>query len=68
MVEPGKNPTRESLLSAATHLDETNNPFVLPGISLRTSSGDRYPLDQVQFVRYHAGVWRQFGPVLTARP
>jgi branched-chain amino acid transport system substrate-binding protein len=64
----GKNPTRESLLNAATHLNETNNPFVLPGISIRTGPGDRYPLDQVQMYRYHAGVWSAFGPLLSARP
>ena len=29
----GKNPTRASLLKAATHLDERNNPFLRKGIA-----------------------------------
>src|SRR5919202_3741143 len=28
----GKNPTRESVMRAVTHLNERNNPFLLPGI------------------------------------
>jgi branched-chain amino acid transport system substrate-binding protein len=64
----GKNPTRQSLMTAATHLDERDNPFLLPGISIRTGPGDRFPLDQVQLYRYHAGVWHAFGSLLSARP
>jgi branched-chain amino acid transport system substrate-binding protein len=64
----GQNPTRQSLMDAATHLNETTNPFLLPGISVRTGPNDRYPLDQVQAYRYHAGVWQAFGPILSARP
>jgi branched-chain amino acid transport system substrate-binding protein len=64
----GKNPTRQSLLAAATHLSETDNPFLLPGVSIHTGAGDRYPLDQVQLYRYYAGVWHAFGPLFSARP
>ena len=63
----GRNPTRQSLLTAATHLDEKANPFLLPGIVVRTGPNDRYPLDQVRMYRYHAGVWRVFGSLLQAR-
>jgi branched-chain amino acid transport system substrate-binding protein len=64
----GKEPTRQSLMNAAAHLSETANPFLLPGVSIHTGAGDRYPLDQVQMYRYHAGVWHAFGPLLSARP
>ena len=63
----GRNPTRQSLLTAATHLNEKTNPFVLPGIVVKTGPGDRHPLDQVQMYRYHAGVWHVFGPLVEAR-
>ena len=63
----GRNPTRQSLLKAATSLNETNNPFVLPGIVLRTSATDRFALEQVQMYRYTKGVWRVFGPIVGAR-
>jgi hypothetical protein len=62
----GVNPTRQSLLAAATHLNEKTNPFLLPGIVVKTGAGDRHPLDQVQMYRYHAGVWHVFGPLVRA--
>jgi hypothetical protein len=64
----GKNLTRAGLLQAATHLDERNNPFLLPGIVASTSPTDRYPLDQVALYRYSKGVWHTIGPLVTARP
>jgi branched-chain amino acid transport system substrate-binding protein len=63
----GRNPTRQSLLAAATHLKETANPFLLPGIVVKTAARDRYPLEQVQMYRYHAGVWRVFGRLVAAK-
>jgi branched-chain amino acid transport system substrate-binding protein len=63
----GRNPTRESLLHAALNLNEKTNPFLLPGIVVKTGPGDRHPLDQVQMYRYHAGVWHVFGPLIQAR-
>ena len=56
----GKNLTRESLLRAATHLDETN-PFLLPGVRIQTSPNDYYPMDKVKLARYHGAHWQFFG-------
>jgi branched-chain amino acid transport system substrate-binding protein len=63
----GKNPTRASLLKAATSLNESNNPFLLPGIVARTSPTDRFALEQVQMFRYTKGVWQVFGPLVAAK-
>lgn len=63
----GRNPTRKSLLTAATHLRETTNPFLLPGIVVKTGAGDRYPLEQVQMYRYRGNTWQVFGPLVAAR-
>jgi branched-chain amino acid transport system substrate-binding protein len=63
----GRNLTRESLLKAATHLNESDNPFLLPGMVLRTSPTDYYPMDQVQSYRYHNGLWTPQGPLVQAR-
>jgi len=63
----GRNPTRKKLLAAATHLTSTNNPFLLPGIVVKTGNGDRFPLDQVQLYRFTKGVWRTSGPVVSIR-
>jgi branched-chain amino acid transport system substrate-binding protein len=62
----GRNPTRESLLRAATHLDEVN-PFLLPGIRVRTSPSDYYPIDKARFVRYGNGQWAYIGKLVAAR-
>jgi branched-chain amino acid transport system substrate-binding protein len=62
----GKNLTRESLMKAATSLNERDNPFLLPGVVVKTSSTDRYPLEQAQLYRYHGKVWREFGPLQSA--
>jgi branched-chain amino acid transport system substrate-binding protein len=64
----GRNPTRESLLRAATSLNEATNPFLLPGIVARTRPTDRFALEQVQLYRYaRGGVWQVFGPLVPAR-
>jgi branched-chain amino acid transport system substrate-binding protein len=61
----GRNPTRDSLLRAATHLHETN-PFLLPGLPVRTSPSDYFPIGATYLVRYVHGVWTPAGkPVST---
>ncbi len=62
----GANPTRESLLHAATHLNEVN-PFLLPGIEIKTSPTDYYPMKKAKFVRYTHGLWVLFGKLVDAR-
>ena len=63
----GKNPTRESIMRAATHLNVRNDPFVLPGIAVRTREGDHFPLDQAKLERYHNGHWVAFGGLFRVR-
>jgi branched-chain amino acid transport system substrate-binding protein len=63
----GKNPTRASLLKAATHLNERNNPFLRKGIVVRTSPSDYYPIDQVQLQRYKKNHWVPIGGLVSTR-
>ena len=62
----GRNPTREGVLRAATHLSETN-PFLLPGVRIQTSPSDYFPMDKVKLARYRGTHWRYFGKLVTAR-
>ena len=62
----GKNPTRQSLLTAATHLNEVN-PFMRPGIAIQTSPTDYYPISKAQLVRYDKVHWVAVGSLVTAR-
>ena len=64
----GKDLTRESLLRAATHLDERSNPFLQPGIVIKTSSTDYLPFEQMRMFRYHNGRWTPFGGLVSVRP
>jgi branched-chain amino acid transport system substrate-binding protein len=60
----GKRLTRAGVLRAATRLDERANPFVLPGIVVRTGPRDRFPIAQATLQRWQDGRWVQFGPLL----
>ena len=40
----GKNLTRDGLVTAASNMSLPKNPFLLPGIAIRTSSTDHFPL------------------------
>jgi branched-chain amino acid transport system substrate-binding protein len=62
----GKNPTRASLLAAATHLNEVN-PFMRPGIKIATSPSDYYPISKAQLVRYDKVHWVAVGSLVSAR-
>ena len=63
----GRNPTRESLLRAATHMNEHTNPFLLPGVAVRTTPRNYFPITKARMVRYRGTRWVLFGPLQTAR-
>jgi branched-chain amino acid transport system substrate-binding protein len=63
----GKTPTRASLLRGATHLNETTNPFLQPGVTLKTMPTDYAPFEQLRMVRYRNGRWSPSGTVATVR-
>jgi len=66
LAHAGKNPTRASLLKAATHLNEVN-PFMRPGIKIVTTPTDYYPISKAQLVRYDRSHWVAAAPLASAR-
>jgi branched-chain amino acid transport system substrate-binding protein len=62
----GKNPTRASLLKAAQKMDWVN-PFLIPGVRVKTTATDRFPISQVKLVRFNNGVWQEFGSLIDGR-
>jgi len=66
LKKAGRNLTRTGVLRAATHLNETN-PFLLPGVKIKTSPSDYYPMDKVKLARYHGTHWQFFGNLVSAR-
>jgi branched-chain amino acid transport system substrate-binding protein len=67
LKKAGKSPTRDSIMRAATHLTVKNDPFLLPGVTVRTTSSDHFPLDQARLERYHNGHWVVFGGLFRVR-
>ena len=63
----GTQPTRASLLRAATHLNERANPFFVRGIPVQTGPDDYYPVQRTRMLRFHAGRWRQLGGLVGVR-
>ena len=56
-------------MNAITHLKETNNPFLISGITVQTSPTDRFPIRQERLAKYdsQAGHFVGFGSVINAR-
>jgi branched-chain amino acid transport system substrate-binding protein len=67
LKKAGKNPTRAGIMKAATSLNVKNDPFLLPGVTVKTSSTDHFPLDQAKLQRYHKGHWVSFGGLFRVR-
>ena len=63
----GRNPTRASLLRAVQRLDERNNPFLLPGVRVKTGATDRFPIQHGQLQRWSKNRWNPLGKVVVAR-
>jgi len=78
----GATPTRSSLMKALRNLNETGanrNPFVFPGMDVKTSSTRTFPMEQLQFEQWkgqtnacnpntevNCGDWRKLGVVLNS--
>jgi len=50
----GKNPTRKSLMHALRTLNE-KNPFIYPGMSVKTSKKRNFPMQQLIFTKWNGG-------------
>jgi branched-chain amino acid transport system substrate-binding protein len=63
----GKNLTRGGLLRAARTLDLRDNPFLLPGIRLRTTPTNGFPIASVYLYRYDNEQWVRASGLVPAR-
>ena len=67
LKKAGKNPTRAGIMKAANNLSIKNDPFLLPGMTVKTGAGDHFPLDQAKLERYVNGHWVVFGGLFRVR-
>lgn len=63
----GKELTRKKVLEVATHLNETDNPLVYPGVAIRTSPTFRYPITQMIAAKWLGTGWSPTGLLLDTR-
>jgi branched-chain amino acid transport system substrate-binding protein len=65
----GKNPTRAGLMHALRNMDEKNNPFIYPGMVVKTSKKRTFPMEQLILEKWAGGAggdWTTFGKVLNS--
>jgi branched-chain amino acid transport system substrate-binding protein len=68
LKQAGTNLTRANVMSiAGTQLNETTNPFLLPGVVVKTTSSDHFPITQEQVITWNGTGWSQQGSIIDER-
>ncbi len=62
LKQAGDNLTRENIMKQAASLDMTL-PMLLPGVGVKTSADDFYPIEREQLARFDGKTWVLFGKV-----
>jgi branched-chain amino acid transport system substrate-binding protein len=57
----GKDLTRESLRKTLDTFTAAGNPFMLPGIAVKTVGKDHYPVEQMLLQKWQNDSWNSFG-------
>jgi branched-chain amino acid transport system substrate-binding protein len=68
LKQAGSNLTRANVMSiAGSQLNETNNPFLLPGVVVKTTSSDHFPITQEQVITWNGTGWTLKPPIIDER-
>src|SRR6202142_64171 len=59
----GDNLTRDNVMKIAANMDFEINTYI-PGIRIKTSPTDFYPIEQVQMMKFTGEKWQLFGPII----
>jgi branched-chain amino acid transport system substrate-binding protein len=59
----GDNLTRENVMKVVANMDFEIDTYI-PGIRIKTSPTDFYPIEQVQMMRFTGEHWQLFGPII----
>jgi len=63
LKKAGATVTRAGVLRQARSLTIPANPFLLPGIQIKTEGADQFPIEQVLLQRWQSRGWRSFGGI-----
>ena len=67
LKQAGSNMTRKNVMDiAANRLNETN-PFALPGVKVKTTSSDHFPIMQEQVITWSGTGWTLQGSLIDER-
>jgi branched-chain amino acid transport system substrate-binding protein len=61
LKKAGRNLTREGVMRSARSLNEKDNPFLLPGIVVKTGARDYFPIEQAQMYVFRGAQWQPIG-------
>jgi branched-chain amino acid transport system substrate-binding protein len=69
LYKAGKNLTRQSLQNALNSMN-TTNPYLLPGMTMKTSKTDHFFISQMMLERFNGStrLWSTFGKLIEGRP
>jgi len=60
----GDDLSRENVMKQAASLNDVALPMLIPGIRMKTSPTDFFPIEQMQMQRFNGRNWELFGPVI----
>jgi branched-chain amino acid transport system substrate-binding protein len=68
LKKAGTNMTRKNVMDiAGNQLNETANPFLLPGVVVKTTSSDHFPITQEQVITWSGTGWTLKGSLIDER-
>jgi branched-chain amino acid transport system substrate-binding protein len=62
LKQAGDNLTHDNIMKQAASLDMTL-PMLLPGVNIKTSADDFYPIEREQLIRFNGKSWERFGKI-----
>ncbi|MBC7702665.1 MAG: ABC transporter substrate-binding protein [Rhodoferax sp.] len=62
LKQAGDNLTHDNIMKQAASLDMTL-PMLLPGVNIKTSADDFYPIEREQLIKFNGKSWERFGKI-----
>jgi branched-chain amino acid transport system substrate-binding protein len=67
LKQAGSNMTRKNVMDIAANKLKETNPFLLPGVTIQTTSSDHFPIMQQQMISYSGTSWTLIGSLVNQR-
>jgi branched-chain amino acid transport system substrate-binding protein len=67
LKQAGSNMTRKNVMDIAANKLKETNPFLLPGVTIQTTSSDHFPIMQQQMISYSGTSWTLIGNLVNQR-